>query len=115
MSTCAPSSINNIRFAFPQTITNSLGADRLIPEPILTHIALNTSCKTDLSDRNIMVDNGHTMSVIDWEMGAFFPEYWEYVRAQFAAHYDDYWKEVLLEVLEDKYKDMVKLEDHSDG
>lgn len=62
-----------------------------------------------------MVDNGHITGVIDWELGGFFPEYWEYVRAKFAAHHEDYWREVLLEVLECKYEDMVKLEDHLMG
>ena len=64
----------------------------------------------DLSDRNIMVFNGKITGIIDWEYGGWYPEYWEYVMAKFNGGHDDIWREVLDEVLEDRYDDMVELE-----
>lgn len=41
-------------------------------EIVLTH--------SDISLRNIIVQNGQIKALIDWEYAGWYPEYWEYVR-----------------------------------
>lgn len=33
----------------------------------------------DLTNINIMVENGHLIGIIDWELSGYFPVWWEYV------------------------------------
>ena len=34
----------------------------------------------DMGPHNILVENGHITAVVDWELGGWYPEYWEYVK-----------------------------------
>jgi hypothetical protein len=63
----------------------------------------------DLSDRNVMVENGRITGILDWEFSGWYPEYWEYCQSQLSPSHDPYWREVLAQVL-DPYDDMVALE-----
>lgn len=45
----------------------------------------------DLVPRNIMVRNGGIVSILDWEMAGFYPEYWEYVKGHFFTDYEHPW------------------------
>ena len=34
----------------------------------------------DMGPHNVLVENGHITAVVDWELGGWYPEYWEYVK-----------------------------------
>lgn len=55
------------------------------------------SCFThsDLSPRNIIVDNGKVSAIVDWEFGGWYPEYWEYTKAYFGQVIMPEWYEGL--------------------
>lgn len=38
-----------------------------------------TSTHNDLTNVNIMVENGHLTGIIDWERSGYLPVWWEYV------------------------------------
>ncbi|KAF5350565.1 hypothetical protein D9756_008742 [Leucocoprinus leucothites] len=44
----------------------------------------------DLQPHNIMVEDGHVTGIIDWEFGAWLPEYWDYVNP--LTRMDDNWR-----------------------
>lgn len=46
----------------------------------------------DLAPRNIIVRNGRVVSIIDWGFAGWYPEYWEFTKAQF-NYVDDDWHE----------------------
>ncbi|OAL56913.1 kinase-like protein [Pyrenochaeta sp. DS3sAY3a] len=37
----------------------------------------------DLTQRNIVVDNGRIVAIIDWAFSGWYPEYWEYTKAHY--------------------------------
>ncbi|KAF8963672.1 hypothetical protein BDZ97DRAFT_2075764 [Flammula alnicola] len=46
----------------------------------------------DLGGRNILIDaNANVAALIDWEMGGWMPEYWEYVSSASLSPTHDYW------------------------
>ncbi|KAJ5609730.1 hypothetical protein N7528_010297 [Penicillium herquei] len=50
----------------------------------------------DLTNVNIIVQNGNLAGIIDWEMSGFFPVWWEYVCTSIADSEDDMeWKALL--------------------
>lgn len=52
----------------------------------------------DLVPRNILVRDRNVVGIVDWEMGGFFPEYWEYAKAHFFTDYEHPWmKEKILD------------------
>ncbi|KAF2155606.1 hypothetical protein K461DRAFT_274619 [Myriangium duriaei CBS 260.36] len=72
-----------------------LGDDRPL---VFTH--------NDLHGENIMVrnDNGeYDVSIIDWEMAGFYPDYWEYSNAAMAGLYQLDWFRVVDKFLEPYY------------
>lgn len=52
-------------------------------EIVLTH--------SDITPRNIIVRDGKIVAILDWELGGFYPEYWEYVKALYMPDWDDNW------------------------
>ncbi|KAF2789406.1 kinase-like protein [Melanomma pulvis-pyrius CBS 109.77] len=38
---------------------------------------------SDLAQRNIIVDNGRIVAIIDWAFSGWYPEYWEYTKAHY--------------------------------
>ncbi|KAI0146249.1 kinase-like protein [Xylariaceae sp. FL1272] len=57
----------------------------------------------DLGQRNIMVQDGKIMGLIDWEFAGWFPEYWEYVLflKQLQDHAD--WREYATTIFSQPY------------
>ncbi|KAF9884422.1 hypothetical protein FE257_001753 [Aspergillus nanangensis] len=50
----------------------------------------------DLTDVNIMVENGHLTGIIDWEMSGYFPVWWEYACTSIVdSEEDSEWKALL--------------------
>ncbi|KAG5929128.1 hypothetical protein E4U42_007032 [Claviceps africana] len=49
------------------------------------HTAPYRICFThaDLAARNIMIRNGHIAAIIDWDFAGWYPEYWEFTKAQY--------------------------------
>jgi len=42
----------------------------------------------DISPRNILIENGHIICILDWECAGFYPEYWEYIKSLHALNWD---------------------------
>ncbi|KAF1358477.1 kinase-like protein [Lizonia empirigonia] len=38
---------------------------------------------SDLTQRNIIVDNGKIVAIVDWAFSGWYPEYWEYTKAHY--------------------------------
>ncbi|OAL49339.1 kinase-like protein [Pyrenochaeta sp. DS3sAY3a] len=38
---------------------------------------------SDLTQRNIIVDNGRIVAIIDWAFSGWYPEYWEYTKGHY--------------------------------
>lgn len=68
------------------------------------HRIVFTHC--DLAPRNIIVDGGKIVGLIDWEDSGWYPEYWEYVKFfQRPAPKD--WKEYAAEIFPETYPDQL--------
>jgi tRNA A-37 threonylcarbamoyl transferase component Bud32 len=52
-------------------------------EIVLTH--------GDMSPRNILVQDGKIVAILDWEMAGYYPEYWEYVKALYRPAWESRW------------------------
>ncbi|CAK3798973.1 phosphotransferase enzyme family [Lecanosticta acicola] len=50
---------------------------------VLTH--------NDLAPRNILVQGGSVVAILDWEMSGYYPDYWEYVKAHLWAEWTSEW------------------------
>ncbi|POR34113.1 Uncharacterized protein TPAR_05773 [Tolypocladium paradoxum] len=56
----------------------------------------------DLTARNVIVEDGKLMGIIDWEGSGFFPVWWEFVSTGIAEDQDDRaWKALLRKHMED--------------
>lgn len=44
----------------------------------------------DLASRNILVENGHIVAIVDWETFGWYPEFWEYMSAYRGAWHLDW-------------------------
>ena len=56
------------------------------PQIVFTH--------ADIAPRNILVnDQCDVVAILDWEMAAWMPEQWEYLKAMWMGQYDDGWPE----------------------
>ncbi|CAI6087777.1 unnamed protein product [Clonostachys chloroleuca] len=54
----------------------------------------------DLTNVNIMVDNGNLTGIIDWETGGYFPVWWEFTSASVGLGQEDKdWKTLLQEYM----------------
>jgi tRNA A-37 threonylcarbamoyl transferase component Bud32 len=42
-----------------------------------------TFCHADLCARNLIVRDGKTVAIVDWQFAGWYPEYWEYTKAHF--------------------------------
>lgn len=47
----------------------------------------------DLDPRNILVEEGHVIGIVDWEQSGWYPGYWEYVKAMWGCV--DTWETVM--------------------
>ena len=65
-----------------------------------------TFTHSDLTDVNIMVENGHLTGIIDWELSGYFPVWWEYVCTTIGDSDEDRdWKALLRKYMHDDYTD----------
>ncbi len=46
---------------------------------------------SDFTPRNILVDQGKIVAILDWEMAGYYPEYWEYVKAYYRPDWNSSW------------------------
>ena len=61
-----------------------------------------TFTHSDLTNVNIMVENGHLTGIIDWEMSGYFPVWWEYVCTSVPDSEEDReWKTLLRKFMPD--------------
>ena len=52
---------------------------------------------------NIIVKNGRAISIIDWEMAEWYPDYWEFVNAFHLELFTNDWSSHLIGVLTPYY------------
>lgn len=57
----------------------------------------------DLRPANIIVKNGRLAAIIDWEMGGWYPSYWEFARAFYIEYFATDWGTYLLDILTPYY------------
>ncbi|KAF8544221.1 hypothetical protein BDD12DRAFT_977880 [Trichophaea hybrida] len=58
----------------------------------------------DLTNANVMVEDGNLSGIIDWEWAGYFPVWWEYTVVGAAySQSDSEWKEMLREDMHTKY------------
>jgi hypothetical protein len=50
---------------------------------VLTH--------SDFTPRNVLVDQGKVVAILDWEMAGYYPGYWEYVKAYYRPDWNSSW------------------------
>ena len=61
-----------------------------------------TFAHSDLTDVNIMVQNGHLTGILDWELAGVFPVWWEYVGTSIGdSEKDRDWKVLLRKYMPD--------------
>jgi aminoglycoside phosphotransferase (APT) family kinase protein len=73
---------NTLESGWVDTVCDMVGA-LTGHEFILTH--------GDISPRNILVQNGKVVAVLDWEMAGYYPKYWEYVKALYRPAWESGW------------------------
>lgn len=54
----------------------------------------------DVSSSNILVRDGKVVSLVDWEMAGWFPEYWAYTTSMNVNRFDKFWKEEIPQFLQ---------------
>lgn len=54
----------------------------------------------DIGPYNIIVKNNKIVSILDWELSGFYPDYWEYNRTHFHSGYSNEWKEIIKNFIE---------------
>lgn len=65
-------------------------------DTVLTH--------SDLTPRNIIVQGGKVVAILDWELSGFYPAYWEYVKACYRPDWSSVWtKERVVERIMKQY------------
>jgi len=62
----------------------------------------------DMSYENILVDqrSGDVTGIIDWEMAGFWPEWWEYRKALFGGRYQQWWVNVVKDIMPQYEKEL---------
>lgn len=45
----------------------------------------------DINPRNIIIKNNNIVSILDWEMSGWYPEYWEYVKTLSSVKWSSDW------------------------
>lgn len=103
--------------AFWKTMASFLNDD--IPTKALSRLGESmpwcepyTSTHGDLGLRNIIVNNGNIISIINWEWAGFFPVWWEYTRLYISPTIDEEWKELLMSRIKQYLKAKIFLEKH---
>ncbi len=61
-----------------------------------------------MSYENILVDqrSGDVTGIIDWEMAGFWPEWWEYRKALFGGRYQQWWVNVVKDIMPQYEKEL---------
>ncbi|KAL2392912.1 hypothetical protein ABEF95_001747 [Exophiala dermatitidis] len=76
-------------FATEQRFNEFLRSDMIPNAPRLYYSMLERAMKNDhdivlthgdINPRNIMVNDGQIVAILDWETGGWYPEYWEYIK-----------------------------------
>jgi aminoglycoside phosphotransferase (APT) family kinase protein len=57
----------------------------------------------DLRPPNIIVRDGHVAAILDWELGGWYPEYWEFAKAFQVEHFITDWPTYILDILKPYY------------
>jgi serine/threonine protein kinase len=57
----------------------------------------------DLTPRNIIIQNGKILSILDWSNSGWYPEYWEYRKAQHWRHASPMWREGISHMMKGLY------------
>ncbi|KAF3903901.1 hypothetical protein ABW20_dc0110080 [Dactylellina cionopaga] len=57
----------------------------------------------DLRPANIMIQDGHVVAIVDWEMSGWYPEWWEFAKAFFLWRFPNDWGTYLLEIMKPYY------------
>lgn len=70
------------------------------PEVAATHTGRYQTCfaHADLAPRNIIVRHGRVAAIIDWAFAGWYPEYWEFTKANYNYFSED-WEEYLSSAL----------------
>ena len=57
----------------------------------------------DISWENILVERttGDVTGIVDWEMAGFWPNWWEYRKALFAARDEKWWRDIVMQVMQE--------------
>ena len=42
----------------------------------------------DMHAHNILIQDGHVVGILDWEMAGWYPEYWEWCKALWAENWE---------------------------
>lgn len=59
---------------------------------------------SDISPRNILVEDGRVTAILDWEDAGWYPEYWEYTQALRQLKPVPDWPEYLSRILPPQYE-----------
>ncbi|KAG7407638.1 hypothetical protein Forpe1208_v013520 [Fusarium oxysporum f. sp. rapae] len=54
----------------------------------------------DINMRNVLMHNGRTSGIVDWENSGWFPDYWEYTKAHYVTKLNKRWLAVVNRILE---------------
>ena len=77
-------------------------AQYLSPEVVQTHTGRLYETKfthADLVPRNIIVKDGRVAAIIDWAFAGWYPEYWEFTKANYTMFRGQEWMDFLSELL----------------
>ncbi|CAJ2512770.1 Uu.00g008890.m01.CDS01 [Anthostomella pinea] len=73
---------------------------RVLPEAFRNHPTVFTHA--DIQRKNIIIRADGSPIIVDWELGAWYPKYWEYFLAMTSfGHWEDDWPEFISTFLEE--------------
>lgn len=78
-----------------------------IPDPfreMLPDDAKIVFTHADLHPSNIIINQDHPskiLALIDWEQSGWYPDYWEFCKAEYTIEYGSEWHQYMLEYLEE--------------
>ncbi|KAF1951119.1 phosphotransferase enzyme family protein [Byssothecium circinans] len=57
----------------------------------------------DLRPADVIVRDGRVAAIIDWELGGWYPDYWEFAKAFYIEHFVTNWATYVLDILTPYY------------